>query len=272
MNRLLKIGFQLAGHWLLVDDCLTLQFVRHASQTNVLYAFCCDGDIKYVGKTTQSLATRLYGYRKPGPSQSTNQRNHRLIRENLAAGVAVDIFALPDNGLMHYGDFHVNLSAGLEDSIISMLKPEWNGSRTAQVESSNIQIPDTSLADFGFTLHKTYFQSGFFNVSVDYQSVFAGDGEQIDIFCGDSKRPTNNLPARAKAPGFSILPSQLFVSLLFEVLCVDCKIQRVQSEQLSRTIAYLRGRKYGYGMSRLWNGSYEKRTCFRAMSASRLWG
>lgn len=189
MNRLLKIGFQLAGHWLLVDDCLTLQFVRHASQTNVLYAFCCDGDIKYVGKTTQSLATRLYGYRKPSPSQSTNQRNHRLIRENLAAGVAVDIFALPDNGLMHYGDFHVNLAAGLEDSIISMLKPEWNGSRTAQVESSNIQIPDTSLADFGFTLHKTYFQSGFFNVSVDYQSVFAGDGEQIDIFCGDSKSP-----------------------------------------------------------------------------------
>ena len=72
MNRLLKIGFEFAGHWFLTEDTLTLQLVRHAGQANVLYAFCCDGDIKYVGKTTKSLANRLNGYRKPGPSQSTN--------------------------------------------------------------------------------------------------------------------------------------------------------------------------------------------------------
>ncbi|WP_206036302.1 GIY-YIG nuclease family protein [Crateriforma spongiae] len=189
MNRLLAIGFQLAGHWILDDDGLALQMVRHANQTNVLYAFCCDGDVKYVGKTTQSLASRLYGYRKPSPTQSTNQRNHRLICEHLSAGAAVDIFALPDNGLLHYGDFHVNLAAGLEDSIISILKPEWNGSRTTPVEPPCTPVSQTALADFNFTLHKTYFRCGFFNVSVDYESLFAGDGEQIDIFCGDATSP-----------------------------------------------------------------------------------
>lgn len=189
MNRLLKIGFEFAGHWLLAEESLTLQLVRHAGQTNVLYAFCCDGDVKYVGKTTQSLLTRLYGYRKPGPSQSTNQRNHRLICEQLRAGAAVDIFALPDNGLLHYGDFHVNLAAGLEDSIISTLKPEWNGAPTAVTASHVPPTEQEPIAEFVFTLQKTYFQSGFFNVSVDYESCFSADGEQIDIFCGDSNSP-----------------------------------------------------------------------------------
>jgi hypothetical protein len=189
VNRLLKIGFELAGHWLLTEDSLTLELSRHAGQTNVLYAFCCDGDVKYIGKTTRSLSTRLHGYRKPGASQSTNQRNHRLVCEQLRAGAAVDILALPDNGLLHYGDFHVNLAAGLEDSIISTLQPEWNGAPTAVTAADDPLTQQEPISKFVFTLQKTYFKSGFFNVSVDYESSFAGDGEQIDIFCGDSNSP-----------------------------------------------------------------------------------
>lgn len=41
-------------------------------------------------------------------------------------GSVVDLFALPDHGLLHFGTFHINLAAGLEDSIVSSLKPEWN--------------------------------------------------------------------------------------------------------------------------------------------------
>ena len=66
----------------------------------------------------------MYGYQNPGPSQNTNIRNNNLIKEFLSRGESVDIFALPDNGLLHYGDFHINLAAGLEDSIVSSLKPE----------------------------------------------------------------------------------------------------------------------------------------------------
>ena len=67
MNRLLEIGFELAGHWRLVDDALSLQLARHALQRNILYAFVSDGEVKYVGKTTQPLRTRLNGQRhKPG--------------------------------------------------------------------------------------------------------------------------------------------------------------------------------------------------------------
>jgi hypothetical protein len=46
----------------------------------------------------------------------------------VAAGTSVEIHALPDNdnGLLYYGGIHVNLAAGLEDSLIAALKPSWN--------------------------------------------------------------------------------------------------------------------------------------------------
>ena len=189
MNRLLEIGFQTAGHWTLVDGELSLNLLRHGSRRNVLYAFVSDGEVKYVGKTIQTLATRLYGYRNPGESQTTNVKNSRLIRELLYAGVAVEILALPDNGLLHYGQFHVNLAAGLEDNIIDVLRPEWNGKPSPPPKPDPPPTPDPPVADFSFVLQRTYFNTGFFNVSVDHANAFGADGEQIDIFCGDATVP-----------------------------------------------------------------------------------
>ena len=69
----------------------------------------------------------MYGYQNPGPTQYTNVKGNKFISEILLAGGGVEIFALPDNGLLHFGDFHINLSAGLEDSLIAKLQPKWNG-------------------------------------------------------------------------------------------------------------------------------------------------
>jgi len=189
MNRLLEIGFQVAGCWRLKDGELSLHLRRYGSQRNVLYAFVSDGEVKYVGKTTQKLAGRLYGYSKPGESQATNVRNHRLIRELLHRGAAVEILVLPDNGLLHYGQFHVNLAAGLEDSIIAVLSPEWNGKPTRPPASELAAPTNLPVVEFTFTLHKTYFSKGFFNVPVDYADAFGADGEQVDIFCGNAAVP-----------------------------------------------------------------------------------
>jgi hypothetical protein len=129
MNRLVEIGFQQAGHWLLHDGKISCELSRLATQRNILYAFVCDGEVKYIGKTVSPLATRMSGYRNPSPSQTTNIRNNARIAEMLATGAAVDIYALPDNGLLHYGRFHVNLAAGLEDDLIRVIDPPWNGGR-----------------------------------------------------------------------------------------------------------------------------------------------
>ena len=55
--------------------------------------------------------------------QSINARNHKNIRALLERGSAVEILALPDNGLLHYGQFHLNLAAALEDDLIRVIDP-----------------------------------------------------------------------------------------------------------------------------------------------------
>lgn len=195
MNRLLDIGFVPSGHWLLEDDKVTFELTRHATQKNILYAFVCDGQVKYVGKTVRSLAARMAGYKNSAPSQSTNVNNNRRIRDQLTQGVAVEIFALPDNGLHHYGQFHMNLAAALEDDIIRLLKPEWNGGKTEPVQE---QAPEDSVARvsgvvvrhvFTFTLQPTYLRKGFFNVAVADERWLGADGEQIELFLGGREDP-----------------------------------------------------------------------------------
>lgn len=127
MNRLLQIGFQVVGHWMLSEGEPKLQLDRMQDETNVLYAFVVDGEVKYVGKTTQPLRSRMYGYLKPGPTQSTNIKNRANIKSVLEQGRIVQILVLCDNGLHHYGDFHINLAAALEDDLIAKLNPDWNG-------------------------------------------------------------------------------------------------------------------------------------------------
>ncbi|WP_207215824.1 GIY-YIG nuclease family protein [Pseudolysobacter antarcticus] len=209
MDRLLDIGFEPAGHWLLENDALKFELTRHSTQKNILYAFVCDGQVKYVGKTIRTLAMRMYGYKNPGITQTTNIKNNRRIRESLLIGVAIDIFALPDNGLMHYGQFHLNLAAALEDDLIKKINPEWNGGKT---EKTPVMAPATIdhepnsvqpiSATFTFTLQSTYYESGFFNVGVAAQGNFGADGEKIELFLGDDPKPVlGTINRRANANG-----------------------------------------------------------------------
>lgn len=213
MKRLFDIGFQVVGHWSLSEGELKLQLDRMQDESNVLYAFVVDGNVKYIGKTTQSLNKRMYGYLRPGPTQSTNIKNKANIQSKLNEGQVVIILALSDNGLHHYGTFHVNLAAGLEDDLITKLNPEWNGRVGAETargvnerkaDEQKPKRPETFTAKrfmpqnmdkslqatmplpencFILTLHSAYFNSGFFNVGVRYQHLFGADLEEISISC-----------------------------------------------------------------------------------------
>ena len=196
MNRLLEIGFEHAGHWLLEGNKLKFELTRHSTQTNILYAFVCDGEVKYVGKTTRTLTMRMSGYKNPGRTQTTNINNHRQIHELLSRDVAIQILALPDNGLLHYGQFHLNLAAALEDDIIKRIDPEWNGGKAEEAPTPTLATsePDTEFPPvftktFVFTLQPTYYRTGFFNVGVTDQNHLGADGETIELFLGDDLKP-----------------------------------------------------------------------------------
>lgn len=208
MNRLLEIGFVPVGHWKLTNGKLECELNRHSTQKNILYAFVCDGQVKYVGKTVRPLAIRMAGYTAPSKTQSTNIRNNRRISELLSMGGGVEILALPDSGLLHYGQFHLNLAAALEDAIIRGINPEWNGGAVeeqisgADMPSELVQSATNKIGSFSFTLHPTYYRTGFFNVSITSQQLIGGDGETIELFLGGATQPIlGSINRRANSNG-----------------------------------------------------------------------
>ncbi|MDB5803215.1 MAG: hypothetical protein JWN73_537 [Betaproteobacteria bacterium] len=223
MDRLLEIGFERAGLWLLEEGELKLELQLYGAQKNILYAFVTDGQVKYVGKTIRTLAIRMAGYRVPGSTQVTNIKNNANIKSLLSAGAAVEIYALPDMGFLHYGKFHLNLAAALEDDIIRVIDPEWNGGKretpteqlpvapalSSAVAGSEDELKNNSAdslhraaVNSAFFLRPTYAKTGFFNVSVDVERNFGADGEKIEIFFGQSDRPIlGSINRRANANG-----------------------------------------------------------------------
>ena len=107
LARIKEIGFVPAGCWRLEAGDLSFKLDPPlAGKRNVLYAFVVDGDVKYIGKTVVTLKQRVTGYKNPASSQTTNVRNNEQLRNAFLTHVTqVEIFALPDNGLLHYGRF-----------------------------------------------------------------------------------------------------------------------------------------------------------------------
>jgi hypothetical protein len=126
LEALVKLGFQHVGYWRLEAGTLRLELTNLQPAPRVLYAFLSDGQLKYIGQSKKTLAARLAGYRNPQPSQRTNVRVNEKLIGLLSTGVVVDIYGFVDNGLWSYGGFHLNVAAGLEDSLVATLRPEWN--------------------------------------------------------------------------------------------------------------------------------------------------
>ena len=203
MNRLLDIGFIPVGHWTLNSNAIKSNLISHHLTTNILYSFISNGEIKYVGKTTTQLSQRMYGYQNPGPSQRTNIRVNASIKKLLSNDQPVDIFILTDNGLLSYGSFRINLAAGLEDTLISKLNPEWNlAGKTLIKIDINSERPEltndpqsiTALIPVTTTLEillgQAYYNQGFFNVVREYSHLLGADNTTIEIQLGKESNTT----------------------------------------------------------------------------------
>lgn len=199
MNSLLNIGFINVGHWTLTNDSLKYHLTSHQTTKNVLYSFVSNGVIKYIGKTTMQLTKRMYGYQNPGPTQTTNIRVNNKIKEFLSLDQPVDIFILVDNGLLKYGDFKINLAAGLEDTLIYKINPIWNFSGKKKLEedkesdsekliviNNKVEIKNQVAVTFEVKLKKTYYSQGFFNVTQKYADKIGADKVLMEIQLGDN--------------------------------------------------------------------------------------
>ena len=122
-----EIGFKKIGNWFEEKEDLKHDILSpHLEKCNLLYSFIVNGEIKYIGKTTKSLKQRMYQYQNPGPTQSTNIKNNGNILKTLGENKNVEIYIFKEDKSVIYNNIKINLSAGLEDPLITKFKPEWN--------------------------------------------------------------------------------------------------------------------------------------------------
>lgn len=126
LKELIELGFKKVGKWELDNEDLICNLNNNLPSKNILYSFVYKDEIKYIGKSVKSISERLYGYRKPNKSQTTNYRINKLIIEKLKNGIQVEIYLFVDNIGLNYRGHKINLSAGLEDNLIAEFLPEWN--------------------------------------------------------------------------------------------------------------------------------------------------
>lgn len=133
-EALYAIGFTHIGNWEFNanNDPVINYFFAQGTEaiqysSPALYALVVNGGLKYIGKTMRILRDRLYGYQRPGNGQATNIKVNALIRTHLANGNQIKILGFSPLIPLCYGNFKINLPAGLEDNLIEQLEPQWNG-------------------------------------------------------------------------------------------------------------------------------------------------
>jgi hypothetical protein len=218
---LLNLGFVDIGKWVPSGNFIAYQLDGENTSANdafldaknALYAFVSGDRVLYIGKTARSIRKRYVGYCRPAKSQATNRRCHRNIKTAITNGEEIRILVFNSPPHFQFGDFEINLAAGLEDSLIGGFQPPWNGKDRGQpitedaereeaeeteteksgVSAAASNIPpepkaSSSAAPVPFTvqLGPTYYQKGFLNPGVEASRFLGKDGDPIRIRFSDS--------------------------------------------------------------------------------------
>ncbi len=197
MNKIFEdLSFVKIGTWEISSDNLIEYKPISGKENNYLvknslYMFTCreSEDILYVGKTTQSLKKRLYGYSR-GNGVNTNNRIHINIKEKLQSKEPVDIYGFNDTTALNWGKYNINLAAGLEDSIIAVEKPIWNGNNSEsyviekEADEQNVEQKGRDLLEentFAYLLGNTYYNHGFVNIPISLSHLLGDHSEGIIV-------------------------------------------------------------------------------------------
>lgn len=134
-RMLIDGGFEACGKIERVDQKLIVPALP--KQAGV-YAFVQDDVVQYVGVATRSLAQRLGGYARPGPTQTTNQRVNAMLHALLDGSAIIEIFiaCLPD---LEWKGFVISGPVGLEAGLILRYHLPWNIRGTKALAAPSIE-------------------------------------------------------------------------------------------------------------------------------------
>ena len=233
-DSLLNLGFRDVAFWTLKEGRLKYEFDgERASQNeelfsinNVLYAFVEGDEVRYIGKTTQSLRSRFAGYCAPSVRQSTNIKNNNNLREIINRNIMPRIFVFTPISLLSYGDFPLNLAAGLEDSLVSRFAPAWNGPSPGRRVTETAELEEEALNDnvtittpdqptpmpaaepkhhtFTIILGPTYYNQGMINPGSDASLYLGPHGDPISVTFSDGAQEITSGINRTANPNGSV--------------------------------------------------------------------
>lgn len=222
--RILGVGFKPIGEWKLIKSALVLDYLSdHTSQTlkdssPALYAHVVDDVVKYAGKTAQPLHKRLYGYQRPGGKQKTNLKCHEYIIKEIKKGKSVVTYGYAPDNQLAYGEFSINLAAGLEDDLIEKLDPEWNGRQigglhavsesvenehVAQSCQNVVEIQndlvsrESAIGRFKIKLGTTYYNTGFINPGAKVDQLLGKHNQEILVRLGPTGKSVYSIINRS---------------------------------------------------------------------------
>jgi hypothetical protein len=219
---LLNLGFVNIGRWRLSSHYIVYELDGEDATANevllddknALYAFVTGDQVLYIGKTARSIRKRYVGYCRPGKRQATNQRCHRNIKSAIAKDEEIRILVFNSPPHFQYGDFEINVAAGLEDDLIRKFDPPWNGKDRGQpiseeaereeAEETDTTTPPVPHAEgiqavskasphasvsFTITLGATYYNKGFLNPGVEASRYLGKDGDPIRVLFSNGAGP-----------------------------------------------------------------------------------
>jgi hypothetical protein len=250
-DTLLNIDFRVAK-WVKADNGKGIDYVLDGANViadrallevrNAPYAFVQGDEVKYIGKTARSIRNRFTGYCNPGKTERTsgvtNWRCHHNIKALLKEGLTTRILVFTPISHLRYGEFEIDLAAGLEEAMIMMFKPPWNGrdgtrpiteeaereaNEEADIgsvsESRSVQrssaAPDskTNLFEatssqyeptFQIKLGSAYYHQGFINPGTDASKHLGGHGDRIIVYLGSDSEQVDSVINRRANPNGSV--------------------------------------------------------------------
>lgn len=261
-ETLLNIGFRDIGKWVARKDATNIRYELDGTNAtaneamldvrSALYAFVQGEKVNYIGKTARSIRKRFTGYCNPGPTQQTNQRCHDNIKLSLKKSVETRIFVFTPIPDLRYGEFQIDLAAGLEESLILAFTPPWNGregkrllteeaerekteesrqeggtvnSTDAQpiigaspLKSASVTARTTRPVSFQIKLGAAYYQQGIINPGTDASQYLGAHGNPVIIYLGsDSDQVDSTINRTANSNGsVRIIGNNRFIAEWFQ--------------------------------------------------------
>lgn len=207
IDDLIKIGFLKIGNWVIgkndrIEFKIKDEYINHR---NLLYAFEINNIVKYIGITEITIKERMNNYKSGHQNNlsagSTNKKLNSKIKKEIEENKNVNIYILKNDTPIDYYGYKINLSTGIEKSLIEAFDFNnnlWNDRGT----NNKINLkPIKKMKKHQIKIGKTYLESGYINPRKEASLLLGNNDEELIIVTHDDNKLTCKINRTANKNG-----------------------------------------------------------------------